>query len=167
MELIIKKIGIFFCLVFFAVSCSSGNLSPANNIKPAYDYSHKLQVGKEILFVEVVSDSKKMQDGLSNRESLAENNGMLFDFGKEKTAPTFWMKDMKFDLDLIWIADKKIIGITPNVHAPIGNWKLEIGNFPLYSPPAPITQVLEVNSGWSNKHEIKTGDDVSLVNYSN
>ena len=155
---VIKKIVVCSFIIFLCASCSNNHPSPTSETAPAYDYSQKLQVGKEVLFVEIVSDAKKMQDGLSNRDSLAENNGMLFDFGTKKTTPTFWMKDMKFNLDLIWIDENKIVGITPEVPAP--NKKSE--NLPLYSPPSPVTKVLEVNSGWSKKNNISVGDEVKL-----
>ena len=80
---------------------------------------------------------------------------MLFDF-KQSTQPSFWMKDMNFSLDLIWISQNKIAGVTENVPAPSNkNQKL-----PLYSPPSPIDQVLEVNAGWAKKNNIAVGDEV-------
>ncbi|MFA5991561.1 MAG: DUF192 domain-containing protein [Candidatus Doudnabacteria bacterium] len=159
-----KKLLLLLCIMLFSAACSGNNPSPSESTKPAFNYSHKLEIGKEILLVEIVSDEKKMQTGLSNREKLDDNNGMLFDFGNKKVVPNFWMKDMLFDIDIIWIADKKIIGITPNVPAPIENLKLKIENLPVYSPPAQVDQVLEVNAGWSEKNKIKVGDEVQLVN---
>jgi uncharacterized membrane protein (UPF0127 family) len=105
---------------------------------------------------------------------------MLFDFGKVASSPGFWMPDMKFNLDFIWIEQNpstgsgQIVGITPNVPAPIGNWKLsreagsgsagKIENLPIYYPPSPVNWVVEVNSGWCQKYKIKTGDEVRLIN---
>lgn len=166
-----KKLIVLFCIVLFSAACSGNNPSPTQIIKPVYDYSHRLKIGKEILFVETVSDEKKMQTGLSGRQSLGENEGMLFDFKTSQTNLNFWMKDMLFNIDIIWIADKKIIGITPNVprpHEPSaqsdGGQASPIKNLPLYSPPSPVTQVLEVNAGWSKKNGIKVGDEVQVVN---
>ncbi len=172
-----KKLLVLLCIVLFSVACSGNNHSPASNIKPAYDYSHKLEIGKEILLVEVVSDEKKMQTGLSNREKLNNNNGMLFDFGVKKVARNFWMKNMLFDIDIIWIADKKIIGITPNVRAPKKDEgfppeadpplaeEIKDLRLPTYQAPAEIDQVLEVNAGWSEKNKIKVGDEVTSVKF--
>ncbi len=177
----IKKSFLLVGLFLLATSCGrTPSIDPQPQTQSS-SYNHQLTVGDKSLFVEIVSDENKMQTGLSYREKMDDNNGMLFDFENKKASPKFWMKDMLFDIDLIWIADKKIIGITPNVPrpqspsahdsggqaAPIGNWKLEIGNLPTYSPPAEVDQVLEVNVGWSEKNKIKVGDEVRTVNYSN
>lgn len=109
-----------------------------------------------------------METGLSGRQTLGKNEGMLFDFKTPKNDLFFWMKDMLFDIDIIWIADKKIIGITPNIPSPEKDKGLEIKDLrlPAYSPPSDVDQVLEVNAGWSEKNKIKIGDEVKLVNYS-
>jgi uncharacterized membrane protein (UPF0127 family) len=91
---------------------------------------------------------------------------MLFDFGSETEAmPRFWMKDMRFDLDIVWIKDNKIIGIAKNIPKPAAGTADE--KLPTYSPPSPIDQVLEVNAGWTDKYKIKTGDEVRYENLPN
>lgn len=78
--------------------------------------------------------------------------------GQNAGKPAFWMKDMKFDLDLIWIREGKIIGITPNVPHP----NSPSDKLPTYSPPSEINMVLEVNAGWSEKYRVEVGDEVRL-----
>ena len=109
--------------------------------------------------LEIVNTRQTMQTGLSGRSFMKENQGMLFDFGSQKQTPAFWMKDMKFNLDLIWISDDKIIGITSNVPAPINN-----KNLPTYFPPSPVNQVLEVSAGWVGRNKIQIGDKIKLSN---
>ncbi|MEK7161381.1 MAG: DUF192 domain-containing protein [Patescibacteria group bacterium] len=161
-----KKLLVLLSIVLFSVACSGNNPSPTQNTKPVYDYSHKLKIGEEILFVEIVSDEKKMQTGLSNLPNMNDNNGMLFDFGNKKVTPNFWMKDMLFDIDLIWIYKNKIVEITPDVTAPAKDEGLNIKNLklPTYSPANAATRVLEVNAGWSKTNNIKVGDKIELVN---
>ena len=113
--------------------------------------------------VEIADTRQKMQTGLSKRSSMTENQGMLFEFGSQKKTPAFWMKDMKFNLDLIWISDGKIIGITPNVPAPVGNVKRQIGNLPKFYPPSAVNEILEVNAGWTRKNNIKIGDALQVL----
>jgi uncharacterized membrane protein (UPF0127 family) len=61
--------------------------------------------------VQIVSTKKEMMRGLQGRTELASNQGMLFDFKKEGLY-SFWMKDMKISIDMIWLdADGKIITI--------------------------------------------------------
>jgi uncharacterized membrane protein (UPF0127 family) len=118
-------------------------------------YNQVIFVGNKKLNVQIVTSNSDMQKGLSGRNKLTDHEGMLFDF-KKLTRPTFWMKDMNFDLDLIWIQNKKIIGITADVPAP----KSLSGSLPTYSPPEEVDMVLEVNAGWSKANKIKIGDVV-------
>lgn len=106
------------------------------------------------LEVEIVRTPEEQMRGLSGRESLAENAGMLFVY-EQQTTPAFWMKEMNFPIDIIWIgSDKRIVDITENL-AP--------ETFPqLFRPSAPVQYVLEVNAGWAENHTISTGDKIIL-----
>ena len=103
-----------------------------------------------------------MEQGLSGRPRLTNSQGMLFNFGTS-TTPGFWMKDMNFDLDFIWIRDGKIIGITPNVPAPAQDKKFDTASLPTYYPPSAVNQVLEVNAGWAEKNNVTVGDAALLM----
>lgn len=113
---------------------------------------------KEIL-VEVVSTNENRKKGLSNRESLGENQGMLFVF-ERKAIPSFWMKDMLIPLDIIWIADEKVTQIDKNVPTPEKGTQDK--DLKLYTPNGPIDFVLEVNAGFADKNNIKVGDPVVI-----
>ena len=102
-----------------------------------------------------------MQEGLSGRPGLTNDQGMLFDFGSLQN-PSFWMKDMKFNLDFVWIANGKIIYITKNVSAPPAG--TSDGQLKLYNSPSPVDWVLEVSAGWADGNKIKIGDEVRLGN---
>lgn len=124
-----------------------------------------MKIGNQTLMIDIANTEVQRAQGLSNRPTMAENQGMLFDFsGTGSFSPAFWMKDMNFNLDLIWIKNNKIIGITPDVPKPIENWSLKIGNLPLYYSPAqePIDMVLEVNANWCQKNNIKVGDEIKV-----
>jgi uncharacterized protein len=74
-----------------------------------------IKIGGKILNVEVANTPEKQTQGLSGKEGLTENQGMLFVFNKEGYYG-FWMKDMKFSIDIAWLnKDKKIIHIEENV----------------------------------------------------
>ena len=158
------KKGIFLlAILLFSASCSkpiSQNITPQS---PSFSYTHKLQVSNKNILVEIADTPQKMEQGLSGRPELTDEQGMLFDFDSKETTPSFWMKDMKFNLDFVWINNNKIVGITPDVLAPIENSKLKIENLPTYFPPSPVTWVLEINSGWAKKNHLQVGDDVKLT----
>ena len=113
-----------------------------------------VKIGKNKIDVEIVDTEEARGQGLSGRESLGENDGMLFIFDDQNIAK-FWMKDMNFPLDMIWINGNKIVNITKNV-PPEG---AEPDN--IYSSDYPIDVVLEVNGGYCDKHNIQEGDYIT------
>ena len=81
---------------------------------------------------------------------------MLFVFQEERQH-TFWMKDMRFPLDMIWItAECTIADIIADVPNPPPDQKN--GVLPTYSPSAPGTFVLELNAGVAAASGLQTGD---------
>lgn len=130
-------------------------LRPKDSISLLYQ-SEKLQLSIKgtYLSVEVADTAEKHQRGLSKRPSLANGEGMLFVYDQPLT-PSFWMKDMNFSIDIIWIGeDKKIVFIHHNVIP---------DTFPqTFSPPSPVKYVLEVQSGFSKARGISSGDIVNF-----
>ncbi len=109
--------------------------------------------------VEVASTTIEQTRGLSFRPSLGVDDGMLFVFGKG-SVQTFWMKDMNFPLDMIWISGNTIAGVTTDIPAPASGtqpWDLTI-----YTSPLNVDKVLEVNSGTVAEYHIKVGDTVNI-----
>ena len=130
--------------------------STFNQQLPIENYNTPLAIGTKQILIEIADTDNSREQGLSNRDVLSDENGMLFKFQNTNTPnPSFWMKDMKFNLDMIWINNQKIIGITPNIPAPENNL-----NLPTYSPPSNITDVLEVAAGFTERNNIKIGDTV-------
>ena len=80
---------------------------------------------------------------------------MLFVFPR-KQIRSFWMKDMNFPLDIIWISDNKIIKIDKDLQPEGENPKNK------YQTIQRVDKVLEVNSGFTDKYKIKAGDEVKF-----
>ncbi|MDO8504106.1 MAG: DUF192 domain-containing protein [bacterium] len=116
--------------------------------------------GETEIKIEVAQTEEERRVGLSNRDSLNEDSGMLFAFDKTDVRPSFWMKDTKFPLDIIWINDGKIAQITAN--APTVVEGTPDNKIPLYVPHDAIDYVLEVNAGLSKKWGIKIGDSIKI-----
>lgn len=110
--------------------------------------------------VEVADDEAKRKKGLSGRDGLEENAGMLFVFLEKSSGVSFWMKEMKFPLDIIWINDQKIIKIDKNVQPEPG---VADERLKRYSPASDINYVLEVNAGFADKNNLKVGDQFLLT----
>ncbi len=111
-------------------------------------------IGETKIAVEIADDDTERARGLSGRAALGENQGMLFIFD----APGdygFWMKEMRFPIDIIWIdVNWQIVGITTNVSS---------NSYPqVFYPPLPIKYVLEVNAGFIAAHNIVVGTQTIL-----
>lgn len=115
----------------------------------------KILLGSIEITVEVADTEEKRSQGLSGRTSLPQNGGMLFVF-PQKNRHSFWMKEMKFPLDFIWIDGNQVVDITYDVPYP----KDEEAVHSLV-PEFPVDKVLEINAGGVNLSGVKIGDQVS------
>ncbi|MEK7518109.1 MAG: DUF192 domain-containing protein [Patescibacteria group bacterium] len=105
----------------------------------------------------VVNTPKEMEIGLSETTSLPQDKGMLFLF-KSPGYHSFWMKNMKIPIDIIFINKDKIVTIFSKVNPPSNESPT------IYRPDEPSDKVLEINSGLSEKYDFKKGDKVVLEN---
>lgn len=115
----------------------------------------KITIGNTELNVEVAQSVIELAVGLSYREKLG-SDGMLFVLPKRDKAG-FWMKDMNFDIDIIWIRDGKIFQITPKVEATSFE-----KNQRIFYPDEAIDWVLELESGKAATLNLQPGDLVVL-----
>lgn len=116
----------------------------------------RIKVDQASVKVEIRDTEAGRNLGLSGRTSLGENEGMLFVFN-QPAAYEFWMKDMNFPLDFVWINNGLVVDLSEHIPAPD-----KLANEPPMTvrPKEPVNWVLEVNSGWIERHQIKTGDQV-------
>lgn len=118
----------------------------------------RLKVGKAVVWVEVKATEEAREQGLSGRQNLGGDEGMLFVF-EQPARRGFWMKGMLFDLDFVWIKGDKVVEITERVEVPEGDEE------PVrLQPKELVDKVLEVNSGWVERNGIEIGDMVSWQN---
>ncbi len=112
------------------------------------------QAGNDIIIdIELARTDAEHTQGLSGREKLPEGEGMLFVFG-EKSVRNFWMKDMNFPIDIIWLDGEKIVKISRNL-PPEGE---KPNNH--YSSGIAVDYVLEVPAGFCDTNKIKAGNTV-------
>ncbi len=109
--------------------------------------------GRSITY-EVAEDEEARSRGLSGRESLAEGTGMLFVF-EENGQPCFWMKDMNFSIDMVWLNEARQV-----VHL-----ESRVGpeTFPdQFCPDEAARYVLEVNAGAAESLGLTEGAQASF-----
>lgn len=118
---------------------------------------YRIKVGGVPLTVVVADTNEERSRGLSGKISLPQEEGMLFRFPRAGRYG-FWMKDVLFPIDLLWVARGKVVGIEHRVPT------VRPGAEPrLWYPPVPVTAVLEVNAGWARAHGVSVGDPVSAI----
>ena len=133
------------------------------SLKKIPDSTHTyLTIGDDVLRVEVVHTPESITRGLSGRPEIGAD-GMLFVLPQNQV-PVFWMKEMQFDLDLVWIAGDSVQKVTPNVPAP--DPETALSDLPKYSPSEVADLVLEVPAGVAADLELVPGKKVMLVDES-
>ena len=121
-----------------------------NGISSVLDSKSRLYAPDKNLVIEIVDTPELRTRGLSGRESLEPETGMLFVFENQSDNNCFWMKDMKFSIDMIWMNDKKqVLNVTENVIP---------DTYPeSFCPDGPAKYGLELNSGGAKQAGIMSG----------
>ena len=116
-----------------------------------------ITVNDQILIADISATPEQMTRGLSVKDALAENEAMLFVFDVE-AEHRFWMKDMKFPIDIIWISsDKNVVDIEHNLQP------CNLGLFcSMYEPEGDSLYVLETVGGFAGKHRVVKGTPVEF-----
>lgn len=153
---------ILLSLVIFAGFYSYSNPNFLLSLFPNNASLNKTQIkiGENIINVEIADNATKRAQGLSGRDSIATDSGMLFVFesvGKYQ----FWMKGMKIPVDMIFINNSKVADLLKNVPPPLPNQK--DSDLPRYQPVSEMNMVLEVQNGYIDKNNVTVGDDVFLI----
>lgn len=140
-----------------SVKPSVSDTAPAAVIETIKPDSPYVEINNVKIPVEVVRTQAEVEKGLSGRVSLDAASGMLFIFAQPDYY-RFWMPNMNFPIDIIWIKDDRIVEISPNVSN-----KFDPKNPKFYTPPQPADRVLEVNAGFAKNKNIKVNDDVDFA----
>ena len=99
--------------------------------------------------------TQELERGLSVVSSLSPSFGMFFIF-QTSAKYSFWMRDMKFPIDIIWIDD--------SLHVVFIKESVSPETYPdMFVPPTPALYVLEVSAGEVGKNKIKVGDSVTFT----
>ena len=101
------------------------------------------------LTIELATTPETRACGLSLRDSLPANRGMLFVYAEPEIL-TFWMKDTRIPLSIAFIDEAgRVVGIQ------------KMNLFPtttVYASPVPALYALEVNQGWFEENGVGVGD---------
>jgi uncharacterized protein len=135
--------------VFFTV-----NKPPHDDTPVILGKESSISVGTTTIAVEIVRTDEEKARGLSGREELPAGHGMLFVF-TEPDFHSFWMKDMKFAIDIIWLDELlRITHIEKNVQP---------DSYPkIFKPLEKSLYALEVTAGFSEQKGLTVGGTLIL-----
>ena len=104
--------------------------------------------------VTVADTPEEREQGLGGWSGLSEDEGMLFVFEKDGK-PAFWMKDMKFAIDILWISSEGVVvdirqDVSPETYPTV------------FAPRSEARYVLELPAGYTEVHQVRLDDIVRL-----
>ncbi|MEM8603450.1 MAG: DUF192 domain-containing protein [Cyanobacteria bacterium P01_H01_bin.121] len=117
--------------------------------------SARVQLGDQLINLEVTRTLQEQALGLMFRQSLADDRGMLFQFSPARPV-RFWMKNVVIDLDMVFVRDNQIVAIAANV-PPCATQPC-----PTYGPPVPVDSVIELRGGRASELQLQPGDPVDI-----
>ncbi len=105
--------------------------------------------------LEIASSPVKQYQGLSDRVELCSECGMIFPYQTAEVR-TFVMRRMNFPLDIVWINNNKVVGISENLSPE------QTGPYKPYASLVPVDTVLEINAGQAKKYNLRIGENFEL-----
>lgn len=126
-------------------------LAKKENSQPAL---YSLWIGDTKLKVEIADSHGERGQGLGGRESLPQDQGMFFIFERPGKYP-FWMRDMRFPLDIMWLDEYyNVVDMAIDVRP---------DSYPgAFAPNKNALYVLEVNVGWAAANKVEIGSKAVL-----
>jgi uncharacterized membrane protein (UPF0127 family) len=132
-------------------------VSAGRNPACAESYRHdaELSIRNRTLQTQVSDDEAERIQGLSGKACLPQDYAMLFVFDKPGANYCFWMKDMKFPIDIVWLDhDKNVVHLAQNTYP---------SSYPkTFCPDAATQYVIELPRGDAQRLEIAEGDRFSF-----
>jgi uncharacterized membrane protein (UPF0127 family) len=126
-------------------------------MRPPSNNAPHIRIAGVTLTVEIAKTSTEQAKGLSGRDKLPADHGMLFVFDNDDFWG-FWMIDMKFPLDIIWFnSNRQVVYIQQDLPpcTPQG--------CPVFEPPVKATYVLEVDAGFVQAHNVTLGTTFAFL----
>jgi uncharacterized membrane protein (UPF0127 family) len=138
-------------LVLLLAAACAGEQEAESSAYPTAEVT----IGIHRIRAEVADTPERKARGLSGRSQLGKGRGMLFPHARPGLHG-FWMYDMRFDIDIVWIREDRIVDVTSRApHDPPGA-------LPTYRPREAADLVLEVPAGTAEGLGWKIGDRVKI-----
>ncbi|MFA5095344.1 MAG: DUF192 domain-containing protein [Candidatus Paceibacterota bacterium] len=145
---------IFLIILGISRSNKKNSVQPVQQARQISEINY-IKIAGKTLKIDLALTSEIQAKGLSGRNTLKEDEGMLFVFNYTGKY-SFWMKDMNFSIDIIWIGeDLRVVYIKKDARPE---------SYPeAFAPDRDAKYVLEVLSQFSEKNNLKEGDKVEFL----
>lgn len=156
-SLTIAAVGLLLLLALFIYIEGKGvsrSTSASGEVSTTPVRAQLVEIGGQRVLAEIVDTDELRSKGLGGRDDLKAGTGMLFVF-PEDGLWSFWMKDMRFSIDIFWLSsDKSIVHMEKRVSP---------STYPTsFSPKKPARFVLELPAGFAERFDVEVGDTVSF-----
>jgi uncharacterized membrane protein (UPF0127 family) len=109
-----------------------------------------LHIGLYVMNAEVATTKEQQDQGMMQRTTMGQNDGMLFDLGRPALLQCMWMKDTLLPLSVAFIDEAgKIINIE--------EMKAQTEDNHCSDKKSHVRYALEMNAGWFKKKNVKPG----------
>lgn len=154
-------VGVFVLLALIAVGyhCGIQKVCKSSIIERIVRNEKEIIVPKGKIYAEIVDTRESREQGLSGRKGLAEDEGMLFVFDQSGKYG-FWMKDMLFAIDMVWINKDGVVVHVERNATPESYFSVTPPQTFVNVPEAKY--VLEIVAGEAEKHGLYLGTKVTI-----
>lgn len=145
---------IFFAIGMYGYRCFFEKVCDVPTLERFVRHNATITTSKGTIIAEVADTKSSRELGLSGRPSIKSDEGLLFVFDVPGRYG-FWMKDMLFPLDILWVNENGIVveverGATPDSYPKI------------FMNASPASYVLEVNAGKAEEEGLYIGSKVKI-----
>lgn len=146
-------------VISFAFQCGVQKVCKSSLLERVVRTGATVELPKGTISVEVADTPQAREQGLSGRSGLDANEGLLFVFDHPGRY-AFWMKDMRFPIDIVWINEEGVVVHVENAVSPDTYFKENPPRTFVNTPYA--SYVLELASGEAERHGVYLGTKAVL-----
>ena len=150
-------IGVFF----YGYRCIAEKVCEIEVVNKFVRHDMTITMPNGVLVAEVVDTPASRELGLSGRSSMRDNEGMMFVFDHPGRYG-FWMKDMLFPLDIVWINQNGVVVHIERNLSPVSYRVLPRTNPETFINTPDASYVLEVNAGRADEYGLYLGSKVKI-----
>ena len=121
---------------------------------PRMRHDHEVAINGKTLQLEIANTPVAIVQGLSGRKAMAADEGLLFIMPNVEYQ-TFWMKDMNFAIDIVFLREGKVVDLV-TLQRP------SLASIPSHQSKAEADMVLELNEGMVKEYKLEIGTKTDL-----